>query len=186
MEKENKIKILHLFNEKVSELLESRFTKSLSGSGVKITAKKGGCAKSERAGPDFEAIKSFAITIRNFMLDRDHISIRNIAQIYEKLDETDELNTEFSETRSKFNIFLDSCSPHIYNNKTLTNRQILDIYIYGEVIHLNKRDEFKKWISTSPLKDLMYNEIVYILDNVAGHIYFFNSINEQYLKRIEH
>lgn len=185
VEIEDEIKVLQLFEKKAKELYDSRFTKSLSGSGVTVKWKKGeGFVPNLRKGPDYESIKAFAITFRNFSLDSDLISIRNIAKMYEKLGSNDSLKKEFMEARKEFNKFLDSYSFIVYNGGKLTYRKIINTYIYGDVIHLEKNDEFKQLIFISPMADLIFNDIVYILGIAANFIYYFNSINQKYLKKI--
>jgi len=183
-EKEDIRKIFRLFEIRAKELYESNFTKKLRGSGVTIKAEIGKYGTIERKGPDYESIKSFVITFRNFILDGDRISIREISKIYERLPENDPIKNEFREVRKIFNEFLDSPSIFQIDEEKITNRKIIDTYIYGDVIHLNKHDEFKKWIDHNPTRELMYNEIVGILGRASQFIYFFNSINQKYLKRM--
>jgi len=180
----DKKKVFELFHEKVEELYHSRFTKALEGSGTTISGVKGQPVKAVRRGPDFEAIKAFAITYRNFSLDTDPISIRNLAKIYEELGDDDEIKQKFVEARRDFNKFLDSPSILKLNGVVWTNRKIVDTYIYGKVIHLEKVEEFNAWIRGSPLSELTYNEIVHTLGTAANFIYYFDSINKEYLDRI--
>ena len=172
----------HLFDEKAQELYKSNFSQNLSGSGVTIKWEKGkGFTPNLRRGPDYEAIKNFVVTFRNFILDSDPISIRNIATIYEKLSNGNDLKDRFIDARKKFNEYLDTSTIIEYNREKLTNRKLIDTYIYGDVIHLKKHDEFKNWISMGPMKDLIFNEIVYILGTCGNFIYYFNELNREYL-----
>jgi hypothetical protein len=181
----DEIKIISLFAEKCNELRESNFTKNMVNSGVTVSAKKGEPVVTKRIGPDYENIKSFVITIRNFMLDSDSISVRNIAKIYEKLEDTDNLKIKFVNAKIALNNFLDSNSTFIINEKRITNRILINNYIYGDVIHLEKHDEFKKWIDGNLMRDMIYNEIVYVLGNFANFLYFIDSVNQEHLKNIK-
>ncbi len=179
-------KIFKLFDEKAQELFKSKFTQNLTGSGVKIRWVKGkGFTPNLRTGPDYESIKSFVITFRNFILDGDGISIREIAKIYDSLPEGNSLRDRFQEARKNFNEFLDSLTIIRHNGKKLSNRRIIDTYIYGDVIHLEKHDEFKNLISIGPMKDIIFNEIVYVLGTCGNFIYYFNNLNKEYLSKIK-
>jgi len=174
--------LFNLFDEKAQELFKSNFSQNLSGSGVTIQWNKGkGFTPDLRKGPDYESIKNFVITFRNFILDSDPISIRNIAKIYETLPDGNDFKDRFQEARKKFNDFLDTLTIIEYNQEKLSNRKLIDTYIYGDVIHLEKHDEFKKWISMEPMKDVIFNEIVYILGICGSFIYYFNNLNKEFL-----
>ena len=174
--------LFNLFDEKAQELFKSNFSQNLSGSGVTIKWNKGeGFTPNLRKGPDYEAIKNFVITFRNFILDTDPISIRNIAKIYDALPNGNDLKDRFQDARKKFNDYLDTLTIIEYNGKKLSNRKLIDTYIYGDVIHLEKHDEFKRWISMGPMKDVIFNEIVYILGICGNFIYYFNNLNKEFL-----
>ena len=174
-------RIFNLFEEKAQELLNSNFSKNLPGSGVTIKWDKGkGFISNLRRGPDYESIKNFVITFRNFILDSDPISIRNISKIYDILPENNDLRIRFQDAREKFNEFLDSLTMIQYNGVKISNRMLINKYIYGDVIHLEKYDEFKRWISMGPMKDIIFNEIVYVLGTCGNFIYYFNNLNKEY------
>lgn len=178
-------KIFELFEEKTQELLCSRFTKNLKDSGLNINWQKGSNIKHKRRGPDYEAIKNFVVTFRNFILDSDLISIRNIAKIYNILpNSSNDLIYRFKDARIKFNDYLDSSASFMINHEKITNRKLIDTYIYGDVIHLEKNDKFKKWISMAPMKDFIFNEIVVILSNCLNFICYFNNLNKEYLLKV--
>jgi len=175
-------RIFNLFNEKSIELIQSNFSKNLAGSGVTIRwTKEAGFEQNLRRGPDYEAIKNFVTTFRNFILDTDPISIRNIAKVYNQLPDGHDLKDRFNDARNKFNEYLDSPTIIVHNGEKLTGRRIIETYIYGDVIHLNKHDEFKNLISLGPMKDVIFNEIVYILGTCGNFIYYFNGLNKEYL-----
>jgi len=177
----NNNKLFELFDEKSQELFKSNFSQNLSGSGVTIKWNKGqGFTPNLRKGPDYESIKNFVITFRNFILNSDPISIRNMAKIYDVLSEGNDFKERFQDARKKFNEYLDSLTIIDYNGEKLSNRKLIDTYIYGDVIHLEKHDEFKAWISMGPMKDVIFNEIVYILGTCGNFIYYFNNLNKEF------
>ena len=174
-------KLFELFDEITQKLLKSNFNQNLSGFGVTIRGDKGGgFAQNCRKGPDYESIQNFVTTFRTFILDSDPISIRNISKIYDALPDSDDLKDRFQDAREKFNDFLDTSTFIRNSGENLSNRKIIDTYIYGEVLHLNKHDEFKRWISIGPMKDITYNQIVYILSTCGNFICYFNTLNKEY------
>ena len=62
----------------------------------------------------------------------------------------------------------------------LTYRKLVDTYIYGDVIHYNKRDNFKQWVDANFKKDIIYTEIVDALNSTLKYIRFFNQLNQEY------
>jgi len=177
-------KIITLYRKKAIELIESRFSKSIQNSGVTISGKLGQPVKAERRGPDLEAIKAFAITYRNFSLDSDPISIRNIAKMYDKLHKDNQVKKEFIKIREALNQFLNSATILNINGKIISRKDLIDTYIYGQIIHLKKNEEFEQWIKGTPLGEIVYNEIVYTLSNLANFIIFIDTSNQDLLKEI--
>ena len=177
-------KIIALYRKKAIELIESRFAKSLQNSGVTISGKLGLPVKAERRGPDLEAIKSFAITYRNFSLDSDPISIRNVAQMYDKFEEDNSVRKEFLKIRKALNQFLNSPTILNINGGEISRKDLIDTYVYGQVIHLKKNEEFEQWIRGTPLGEIVYNEIVYTLSNLLNFIIFIDTVNQDLLKEI--
>ncbi len=178
----DKNRIIALYRKKAMELIDSRFSKCLKNSGVTIHAKLGQTVKAERRGPDLEAIKSFAITYRNFSLN-DPISIKNIAKMYEPLPEDDPIKKEFTEVREALINFLDSPTSIQINGKSITRKNLIDTYLYGQVIHLEKNEEFEQWINGTPKGEIVYNEIVSTLTNLANFIVFIDTTNQDLLKQ---
>ena len=176
-------KVFTLFEEKLIELFQSNFSQNLAGSSVTIKWETGqGFESNLRRGPDYEAIKNFVTTFRNFILDTDSISIRNIAKIYDQLPDGNDLKERFNDARTNFNNFLDAPIFIEYNSGRLTGRKIIELYIYGDVIHLNKYDEFKALKSLGPMNDVVFYEIVNLLGKCGEFIRFFNGLNQEYLR----
>ena len=106
-----------------------------------------------------------------------------MVQIRGSDDNGNDLKDRFQDARNKFNDFLDTLTIITCNGEKLSNRKLIDTYIYGDVIHLEKHDEFKKWISMQPMKDIIFNEIVNILGNCGNFIYYFNNLNKEHISK---
>ena len=178
--KMNKKKLFKLFDEKSQELFKSSFSRNLSENEVTIGWNKDKGLTNLRKGPNYESIKNFVITFRNFTLDSDPISISNIAKMYNALPNGNDFKDRFQDVRKEFNNYLDALTIIEYNGEKLSNRKLINTYIYGDVIHLEKHDEFKRWISVEPMKDVIFSEIVYILGICGNFIYYFNNLNKEY------
>lgn len=174
-----------LFDKKARELYESNFSKQLKNSGITISGEIDKTVKVERRGPDLESIKSFVITYRNFILDTDPISIRNIAKFYEQVPQNHEGRKAFTKVRTHFNEFLDHTSMIVYNGTKLTYKEVIETYLYGDVIHLRRHDEFAEKTDDYLKKEILFNEIVFILGKAANFIYHFNAINKKLLQDLE-
>jgi hypothetical protein len=177
----DKNKIFALYRRKTEELIDSRFSKSLINNDVEINVKRGQPFKAERRGPDLEAIKSFAITYRNFSLN-DPISIKNIAKMYEELQDDNPIKKEFTEIRNTLKNYLDSPTMIKMYGKFITRDKLIDTYLYGQVIHLDKNEEFEQWIGT-PLGEIIYFEIVSTLTELANFIVYIDTTNQDLLKQ---
>ncbi len=178
-------KRIELFDKKVNELIGSRFSRNLLGSSFKFKWEKDkGFATSMRTGPDYEAIKCFVITFRNFILDGDNISMREMSDMYQEL-KNDSLNRKFKEIRSRLNNFLNSNTIIRFNQEFIKKRDLIDNYIYGDVIHLEKHDKFYKWISLQPMNDLIFNEIVFVLGHCLSFLLEVNVLNKEVESQLE-
>ena len=92
----------------------------------------------------------------------------------------------FKGARDQFNTWLD-CDPSIkIDNLTITNREILDIFIYGGLAHANKRKKaiFDQWMSDPFLSQFMANEFVSILKKVMDFIIFVQNLNDEVIREL--
>ena len=183
----NQLEQLQLFNEKVDELADSSFTKSMLDpkSGITLSTVKGGPAKVERRGPSRESIKAFVLTYRFFIQDNEKTSLRNLSTLYEGLAVEQKLKDEFKRARDEINRYLDSDSmyredidgkPHKY-----TNREILDIFIYGGLAHANdqKLGKYRFWMSSAITCEVLTNEFTNALGTVLHALRFIGDLNSQ-------
>lgn len=173
----NDREILEAFNEKAETLQEfERLLEALNK--TKVGFKKAANFHHGEAileGPDKESIHAGILNIRFFMQDNEEISIRNLSKVYERLP--DSKKNEFNSVRQSLNTFLDSSSPlsksisptaklpdniNDINNDIFTiidfikssevvfytNREVFEAFIYGDLSHLTKREEYKKLLES--------------------------------------
>ena len=134
------VKTLELFNEKADQLLSSEFFKQASVGGSIVEFNRESGWDSIHVGPDDESTRALVLTLRLFMQDRDGISVRKMAGLYSSLPVSAVVKQEFAAHRSQLNAFLDSESHlAIAEERLLSYRDILLIFVYGEYAHVNAR-----------------------------------------------
>ncbi len=179
---------LKLFNEKSEKLKRCSFTCLAfeHESGVSFSAKIGEAIKIERKGPDEEAIDAFILTFRFFIQDNEKTSFRNLDKIYNELSIPQLQKDLFSNARKELNTYLDSPSLFNINNETLSNRHILEVFIYGGLSHASeiKKKIFDFWMSNPFLSAHLQNEFVFILANVLNVIMYIQNLNIAVIKEL--
>jgi hypothetical protein len=158
----------NLFVEKAEKLERLSFYKKVSqGSGVRLSAGVNKAALSSRFGPDEESIDSFVLTFRFFIQDNEKISLRNMASIFESNLSSEKTRSIYQEAREKLNEYLDSNTSFNFGG-VLTNREIMDVFIYGGLSHAtdSKKLKYDEWKSSTILFPFLENEFVKILNQV--------------------
>lgn len=192
---QKQIAALQLFNEKAEKLMQLSFIKALSApnTGVTISGKRKDDGtfevKSERRGPSPEAIDAFLFTFRFFIQDNERSSLRNIAAVYDAATIEQELKERFKSGRHAVNKLLDS--PNLlnisYNDVRLTNREIMDVFIYGGLGHANleKEKRFKEWMAFSPTAVTFEACFALILGHVLNAITWIAGVNREAIEELK-
>ncbi len=145
-----KIKKLKLFNERV-ELLKN------FSAGQQILKGKLGVRASEEKDTivlDFttlnsEQITAFLCILRMFSMDRDGISLRLMAKkVYDSSINTT-IRKKYLKARKRINGYLNEISSINIKGKSLTNKELLECFLYGEVFHFTQRENFERLIRGS-------------------------------------
>jgi hypothetical protein len=110
--------------------------------------------------------------------------LRNIAQVYEELPVIGQKKELFADARDKLNAFLDSASPFTVNQKTATNRQILYLFVYGNLAHANpaKKQAFDRLVPVPIFGQLLWNHFVFILTDVVSCVLYIHGLNAEVIK----
>jgi len=192
---QKQIAALQLFNEKAEKLMQLSFIKALGApnTGVTISGKRKDDGtwegKSERRGPSLEAIEAFVLTFRFFIQDNERSSLRNVAAVYDAATIDQELPERFKSGRDGVNKLLDS--PNLlnisYNDVRLTNREIMDVFIYGGLGHANleKEKRFKEWMAFPPTAALFEACFALILGHVLNAITFIAGVNREAIEELK-
>lgn len=183
------LQTLKLFNDKAEKLNGLSFTKEVTTKkhGVKLSFKEDGSVSVKRRGPGGEAMDAFVLTLRFFIQDNEKSSLRNLAKIYENLPILDQKKDIFRRFRKMLNNFLDSKSFYSTRGINCTNRQIMNIFIYGGLAHANKKKKkiYGEWMSDSGSEPLTTNEFVNILQFIWACIISIKRINEAVIEELE-
>ena len=181
------LKRLRFFNEKGERLRDSAFMKRLvnqkSGWKFGIETLKDGSqiAHSSISGPDRDAIDAFVLTFRYFIQDNEGTSFRQMQKLYSSIPISLHLKNRFDDFKNELNAFLDSeMRPRcIYNKKPLTNREVMEVFIFGGLAHSTKVEKYKEWMSIFPLNLVLPHEFNMILLKVLNTISAISALNEQ-------
>ena len=193
-EVEEQISTLQLFNEKVRELLELSFVKAITepNAGFSLSGERqeDGSFKmrSTVRGPSIEAVKAFVLTIRFFIQDNETTSLRNIATLYDSSNIDPQQRAYFQSARTEVNKMLDS--PNFFNlnydGVTPTNRQVMDVFVYGGLAHANpeKYKTYKDWMSFPPAAVMLQACFNAILGNILHALAYIEHVNITTLQQL--
>jgi len=189
------ISALELFNEKVHKLANSSFVRDMQGDdvGVKNSGKRteNGSFEviSKRNGPSSESIDVFALTLRFFVQNNERSSLANVAALYENFEFHEDLLGRFNSARVAVNSLLNASNDLGLSTDegVLTNRQILDVYLYGDLAHgqIDKRDTYKDWRSMPPFGLLTEACFIRIGGQIVSALMFIASVNELAIKQLK-
>jgi hypothetical protein len=182
------IRKLRLFNEKAQLLQKSRFVQMVftEGSGVTVSYKQGQPLRVVKRGADHEALAAFALTFRFFLQKSDGISLEQIEGLYQSLDVPEDVRSSLTENRKALNGFLDSASELALNGQSITFRDVLETFIYGNLSHVNrgKEEVYKVW-QAGPLVLVLEGYFETVLAEVLKFILWLASMNAETIQRLE-
>jgi len=183
-----KIETLRLFNHKVKELQDGNFYRYLQehkSVGIKIGGKI--APGIETNYPDEEAVRSFILTLRFFIDDKDGCSFRCLSKIYPTLPIPGDLIDKYKLTHKSINEYLDSnMHVNISSIGPITNREILNNIVYGHYAHVNpeKKEILNNWFISSTTELFIKFEFICILTAISDILPYVVEINKEALKHL--
>ena len=213
-----RLETLKYFNEKAETLKKyKRFMESIHERKVefKQSPEKAGLGTITLQGPDDELIAACVLTIRFFIQDNEAISFRNMKEVYDNLDTSQQNKNEFNQIRDELNRYLDSGSPLVMSDKKansemilandlnerlaelsnasltsenrLSYREIRDLFIYGKLSHTNetKREKLKQLLSSSVSAAFAGYIFMGILIQIMRCIFAVEEINQDVISEME-
>ena len=135
---DDQIRILERFNRKVDRLKERGFAEESRGGGAFVEWRKGQGWDGLYIGPSEKTVEATILTLRFFIQDKESTSLSNMNELYPTLNIETRLSTQFSEIKDLVNSYLDSPSNlSISEEGPMTHRQILNLFINGDLAHTN-------------------------------------------------
>jgi len=160
------IRVLQLFDEKAAKLERSTFAKHVQTSPIGFSViQRPGYVDVYVQGPDEEAVEAFVLTLRFFVQDNEPTSFRNMDSLYDELAIPQELIKQLHEGRTAINGFLDRTSHMIVRGKEFSNREVLEVFLWGGLAHANpmKKKTFDAWAADNhlfPLMQMTFNDVL--------------------------
>ena len=135
---DDQIRILERFNEKVDRLKQRGFAEESKGGGAIVEWRRGTGWDGFHIGPSEKTVDATVLTLRFFMLDNESTSLANMYKLYSDSNIDPQLSAQFCEIRDQINAYLESPSNlSISEEGNMTHRQILDLFINGDLAHAN-------------------------------------------------
>jgi hypothetical protein len=183
------LRILKLYTEKAEKLKRLTFTKAVFGgkkSGFTADITQGQPVDVKRRGSSEEAIDAFLFTFRFFYHDKEKMSFRYMATLYNELPISDILKKDFHEIRGNINSLLDSSAPIVIKGESLLRRKIFEVLLWGGLSRANKEKKqlYDCWRDRYPLlltllEDEFETCLIFFLDGILQvHDLNQNVINE--------
>ena len=114
------------------------FAKESIGGGTIVEWQKGMGWDGIHIGPSEKTVEATVLTHRFSLLKKERTSLSNMEKLYFNLNVEPKLSTEFCEIRDQVNSYLDTPSNlSISDAGPMTHRQILDLFMYGDLAHAN-------------------------------------------------
>jgi len=185
---DDQIVALILFNEKVKQLLELSFVKVVTapdaGFSIKVERRGDGSFDmfSTRKGPSIEAVKAFLPAFQFFFHDGETVFLRDLAVLYDTDNIDPQQRDDFRAARDEVDSILDSPSlfSPSYDAAAPTNRQVMDIYVYGGLAHVSpeKYQVYRDWTSTVVVATIFQSCFNKILGRILRMLAYIARVNE--------
>jgi len=170
-----------LFIEKTNRLKLLSFNEAIKDLKLNISWKQGEDFKVNLTGPASEQIDAFVLTFRLFIQDNEQFSFRWLANnATNDAGVSDDWKRGFSKARAEMNRYLDeypALQTIIQNDAPPTRRDIMNVFIYGDLSHVNdeKRALFSKWMSNPIIPGILQLEFIQILGVIFHQIISFTA-----------
>jgi|ERR1035441_10539613 hypothetical protein len=182
---------LRLFNEKAQELRSYSFIEKAlhkdAGFEIYFDAEK---TTVKRQGADNEARAAMCLVLRFFLQPRDQIEVHQIADLYQSLPVKDETKALICDNLKILDAFFNGkTSPELkFNcNESITNREILETFLYGDQAHTNtdKRAILETWKKLGPFYIVLENCFECVVCETLRYILWLTTVNVDAIKTLE-
>jgi hypothetical protein len=180
---------LRLFNEKAEKLQRCSFIEKVfrPDHGVTIHFGEDQPLTVEKQGADEEATDALTLTLRFFFNQRDGISLSQMRELYEALPVPDEEKRKARDAFGRYDGFLNSGIGVVFKGHALTNWNVLETVLYGDLAHANdnKRPIFEEWREAAPFGTLVQFYYEEAVARVVQFVVACQQFNEELIGRLE-
>lgn len=180
--KEEIISRLTFFNEKVDELNNSNFIKKWDSQKILWNTLTFEQSWSDLY-PSEDEVKAFILTWRFLYNKTDKISIRQLSELYESELIDNELLNEFESYRNMLNTVLDLN----FRSNNITNRQILDAFVFGNYSHSANKKKRKLYLDLTindSKRRISYASFYSIMNNYLKTANLIKKLNHRCIQEI--
>lgn len=172
---------LQLYIEKANRLKSYSFIEAAEKLKLRLPSN----GKLEVVGPTIEQIDAFTHTFRFFYRDRDGISFRKLAEnLLSDPGLSNHWKDNFIKFREELNTYLDQY-PRIKilpeNVTPPTRREIIDIFLYGDISHISQQAKLKEWLALLGKAEIYEFEFIHALKYLYEIIINVADLNEKEL-----
>jgi hypothetical protein len=179
---------IELFQKNILRLRRNPFTKQVIGARMAITWKTA-TSKTVRnvKRPGDHVISGYAALIRGFILNDDEWSLDQLPKVYYQLGASKFHMRRLKTIRQQIHGWLNRQSGLGLNGKPFTYGGILELYIYGNVIHFSRARELTELRKSWASYDLYMHFVCQTFQGLSRALNLVYSLNEMVLsKHSEH
>ena len=136
--------------------------------------------------PGDEQRDAILLHLRLFLQDKDDISLRKLGDLTNDPDLSSEWKEEYEKERKVLNIRLDEVIADGRKGR-ITNRDILNMFLFGKIAHNNPNDEnnklYQKWITSDTEYEILHNTFHTILIRLFTATLNISSASKEELQR---
>jgi hypothetical protein len=136
--------------------------------------------------PSDEQRDAILLHLRLFLQDKDDISLRKLVDLTNDPDLSSKWKDEYEKIRKVLNIRLDEVVADGRKGR-LTNRDILNMFLFGKIAHNNPNDEnnklYQKWITNDTEYEILHNTFHVVLIRLLTAILNISSASKEELQR---
>lgn len=139
--------------------------------------------------PTDEQLEAVVLNLRLFLRNGDGISFRELAKLCEDPDISKYWKDEFIAIRQILNIRLDIEVVEKSNKGKLTNKDILNMFVFGKLAHKDPEDIhnklYRKWVTSDVEYKILLNIFHTVVLSVLSAVFNISLISRKELQQTE-
>lgn len=135
--------------------------------------------------PSETLVSGYAAQIRGFMTNDDEWSLSRMPNAYRNVGASRFQERKLKEYRKKINQWLKRSCGFARHDTTYSNHDILDIYIYGRVLHLTRKEEFASIMNDDISGDIYMHKVCSCLITYSGCLGAVHNLNQMVISRVD-